>query len=579
MSGGKETPRQKMIGMMYLVLTALLALNVSKQILDAFVAIEENSQNAAFRSVGIGDGGISDMKSARDEKTDAAARKKVEDLIKIADQVDLLTGKEIAKIDKIKLDLLEYAKEDITLDKSRNEDKIVWSKTEKCTPAKLNLMAVQSKDEYDKPMEKMIGAGAEMTKPDPKSWGMVMFNDISKYRCSLVDMVGTWSTGEKKFLMKTTAINNYKDNKGLTTQLEKMFASQKQANPDEIDDLKKIYSGLTLQERQKAGETENAHWVGKTFDHSPIVAALASLTSLEQSILSARADAIGILKSRAGAGEYSFNKVMPLAYGPSSVNAGEAFEVKVMMAAYDTDNNPIVTGAASVNDGVAIVKGSGSGSAVTVSGNISIKKKDGSTKTAPWTTTIRVMKPEGNVSLPEMNMLYRGYDNVMVGVASGYESTSIVPGANISSLSKSGTGYVCKPGAAKLASVKLMGKSGDKSGALGTFEFRVSALPPAQVSFAGYTNGDSAPLSNIKAGTKLFVGYPPEIPLKVNFTPTSWTLTVPGAPRPVQGTGSVLSDAARNLLKQCPKGGSISFVVSYSGGGSSRKGGCAIGVQ
>ena len=42
MAGGKETPRQKMIGMMYLVLTALLALNVSKSILDAFVSIEEN---------------------------------------------------------------------------------------------------------------------------------------------------------------------------------------------------------------------------------------------------------------------------------------------------------------------------------------------------------------------------------------------------------------------------------------------------------------------------------------------------------------------------------------------------------
>ena len=44
MAGGKETPRQKMIGMMYLVLTALLALNVSKSVLDAFCAIEENTQ-------------------------------------------------------------------------------------------------------------------------------------------------------------------------------------------------------------------------------------------------------------------------------------------------------------------------------------------------------------------------------------------------------------------------------------------------------------------------------------------------------------------------------------------------------
>ena len=41
MAGGKETPRQKMIGMMYLVLTALLALNVSKDILDAFAIIDE----------------------------------------------------------------------------------------------------------------------------------------------------------------------------------------------------------------------------------------------------------------------------------------------------------------------------------------------------------------------------------------------------------------------------------------------------------------------------------------------------------------------------------------------------------
>jgi gliding motility-associated protein GldM len=44
MAGYKETPRQKMIGMMYLVLTALLALNVSKQILDAFLVVNESME-------------------------------------------------------------------------------------------------------------------------------------------------------------------------------------------------------------------------------------------------------------------------------------------------------------------------------------------------------------------------------------------------------------------------------------------------------------------------------------------------------------------------------------------------------
>ncbi|MDX5325560.1 MAG: gliding motility protein GldM [Bacteroidota bacterium] len=41
MAGGKLTPRQKMINMMYLVLTALLALNVSKDILDALAKIDK----------------------------------------------------------------------------------------------------------------------------------------------------------------------------------------------------------------------------------------------------------------------------------------------------------------------------------------------------------------------------------------------------------------------------------------------------------------------------------------------------------------------------------------------------------
>jgi gliding motility-associated protein GldM len=41
MSAEKLSPRQKMIGMMYLVLTAMLALNVQREVLDAFVLINE----------------------------------------------------------------------------------------------------------------------------------------------------------------------------------------------------------------------------------------------------------------------------------------------------------------------------------------------------------------------------------------------------------------------------------------------------------------------------------------------------------------------------------------------------------
>jgi gliding motility-associated protein GldM len=50
MAGFKETPRQKMIGMMYLVLTALLALNVSKEILDAFVIVNDSIEKTSANS-------------------------------------------------------------------------------------------------------------------------------------------------------------------------------------------------------------------------------------------------------------------------------------------------------------------------------------------------------------------------------------------------------------------------------------------------------------------------------------------------------------------------------------------------
>ena len=47
MAGGKMSPRQKMINMMYLVLMALLALNVSKEILKSFHLFEQSFNNAA----------------------------------------------------------------------------------------------------------------------------------------------------------------------------------------------------------------------------------------------------------------------------------------------------------------------------------------------------------------------------------------------------------------------------------------------------------------------------------------------------------------------------------------------------
>ncbi len=96
MAGGKETPRQKMIGMMYLVLTALLALNVSNAVLEKFAIIddtlvqmiEENDATNEKKLAGI------IGSTNQDEKVVAAKEK--------AQQVRELSKSTIAYLDELK---------------------------------------------------------------------------------------------------------------------------------------------------------------------------------------------------------------------------------------------------------------------------------------------------------------------------------------------------------------------------------------------------------------------------------------------------------------------------------------------
>jgi gliding motility-associated protein GldM len=137
MSGGKETPRQKMIGMMYLVLTALLALNVSKEILDAFVIVNNglvqtdknfnNNNSILYKSI------KDQLAIAPDRAKDAAVG---------ADKLKKLAADMYNHITAIKSELI-VAEDQI--DKAA-ADKIVDS-----------LGSLQNKDKYDNSTRIMCG--------------------------------------------------------------------------------------------------------------------------------------------------------------------------------------------------------------------------------------------------------------------------------------------------------------------------------------------------------------------------------------------------------------------------------------
>lgn len=222
MAGGKETPRQKMIGMMYLVLTALLALNVSKSILDAFVAIEDNTQKSNIMNHDRGEGFIAELRSAlteaKEDPEGAAKVKKIQFYLKQMADVDVETAKMIKQIDDIKLDILKKsgeAVEGFTPADRNNAEKIIWSKYDATKfpvlPIRMNLMAVQAKDQYDVPMHEIIGEDIK----NPTGSGKKLWADFNGYRSKLVEVLGSYNIDGKPWSIKPSQINKYKDNKDL----------------------------------------------------------------------------------------------------------------------------------------------------------------------------------------------------------------------------------------------------------------------------------------------------------------------------------------------------------------------------
>jgi gliding motility-associated protein GldM len=104
MSGGKETPRQKMIGMMYLVLTALLALQVSNSVLEKFVFIDEALQMQGNEIVKKNTGLVSVISAEVEKKGNRPEDKKALDKAK---KVREMTAEVKTFMDKLRTDFVE----------------------------------------------------------------------------------------------------------------------------------------------------------------------------------------------------------------------------------------------------------------------------------------------------------------------------------------------------------------------------------------------------------------------------------------------------------------------------------------
>ena len=559
MAGGKETPRQKMIGMMYLVLTALLALNVSKEIIAAFVTINDKLEtsgevieNATTSVYGTfdskraainaekGDTKIIDLWQGKAENLNKHTKNIVSFIL--SESNDMITGVEgkdwIKKKEKIE---------------GQNDSIIVELES---------LRNIQAMDNYDEATKLFIGGNPKK----PIARGLAILDSIHAYRTYVAEQMGNYTSGKNKYTF--TAPD---DISGLREALQT-------ANPEDTLKIAQYYVSMTIPaevEVSNAGVIEMMPWPSAMFDHAPVVAAAAMFTALKLDVYNSANTAAEFMLSKVDAPIFNFNKIEPLPFARTGyVNAGDSLDLNVMIAAYDTtDIAPIKYG---INDSVpanwknttgAIRLDASSPGDYYVTGQIGVKEK-GEINFKNWDFRYTVGKPSGTISLPMMNVLYRSYPNKIEGAASGFPDYSLAGAGNVS-LTKNGDGYIASPGSAREAFISISGVAADGStSTLGSpTKFRVMNLPKPSIDLGRIKDGESATTAELRASRRLFAGYPPEIPLDADFTVVSYEITATGNPRPASGTGSTLSGAALRIISNAQPGGMITIVTEFRGPG------------
>ena len=152
MSGAKETPRQKMIGMMYLVLTALLALNISKEVLDGFVKVE----NSLLQTQSTLSSKIYDTYTALELKY-ASEPIKVAPFFDEAQSIVQKSDDLVRYITELKARCLSSSSGDFEEQALVNFEKYIGV-DENGNDTTLNLAYIRVKDEYQSLTRYMVGA-------------------------------------------------------------------------------------------------------------------------------------------------------------------------------------------------------------------------------------------------------------------------------------------------------------------------------------------------------------------------------------------------------------------------------------
>ncbi len=445
-----ETPRQKMIQMMYLVYTAMLALNVSADILNAFIVVDDtlaiSTRNATQQN-------FADYNWFEQQKT-ILGEAKIHDAYVNAQTLKKETAKMVKYIENMRQDLIFYVDGDTLVEIKNAEGKKVK------VPSTVSTM--KAKENFDKPTDYMIN---------------------KKHAYELADKIREY---KKNILKLAKASDRERLSKGLGLDVDQKFT--------------------------KEGAVQT--WAEHNFDHIIAAAAVTLLNKEVGEVRNAESMMLTYLKASISAEDFKFDHVEGRAIPKSQmVFSGDNYEADIIVAAYDTKATPEVfykmgadtlteaglAGATKLEGENGVVKlklAAGDVGEKRYAGLIKIMDPSGQPKYYGFSDKYAVLKPSATIAADKMNVLYAGIANpvsVSAPVDPGKLSISF-PGCNVSSQG-AGKFDVSVPASliGRTVTATVSAKLGESTKQLGATTFRVKKVPdPRAVLGANIRGGKHA---------------------------------------------------------------------------------------
>lgn len=453
MATGKETPRQKMIGMMYLVLTALLAMNISKEVLDAFVIVNNGLQNTNENFVKKNSKTLEDLSVLL--QNDEAL---VKPFYNKAYKAKMLCRNLITYVDSIKKHIIQKTEG-----------------IEKNIADTIKLAYVDKKDNYDIPTYELIGDDPGNIKSGSLS-AKELKNNLGKLRTELISLFS-----------------------------DTIFLPATKKEMEEKLNLKTPDIGMV--------NGVNETWETYNFNHIPLAAVITNLSKIQNDIHNAEADVINTIYGSINKTRYNFDKLEARALAPSGyVLMGEEYNADVMLIASSTTKKPeIILGAIdttikdininpllpgdttvlSVSDGKGryAIKTSSEG-LKKWSGVIKVDNPKGGFSYYPFQSQYTVAKPAAAVSITKMNVFYRGLTNPVKITAAGVAPEDLLVSiSNGATITGSKGDYNVTVKGIKEGKITIRAKMNGEIKEMGTFDFRALSVPTPEVKIPGQENG------------------------------------------------------------------------------------------